>query len=369
MSSVVRKWNQLLALLILWKTKSSVQAYLQYTAFTKALLRQVKDKQHTVLLLSDANNDYQSDWSSDFDKGENWEDQSNNNWSSFESSNDESMDANTFTDDVDIDNGEVFLDTIASISADEISFMNTEADRADKVRQMQEWGFEANTIANTLDVAIDDSAENPDNEVFQTFQEETAKSGFGMYNSDIDLMTVESHTTVEVDEETGEPIRSQMVYVDEHTCIGCTNCATVAQSTFFMEEDMGRARVFDQWGDNDETIQIAIETCPVDCIHYVPYEELKRLEVLRRKQNINFKGRLVNQDDTFVPTGFTAAPKISGNMKSRCNNCPTNGCKNCPMYGVGKNPAFEKKEKERLARAAKRKMKDQLDSQTKSADL
>lgn len=68
-------------------------------------------------------------------------------------------------------------------------------------------------------------------------------------------------------------------------------------------------------------------------------------------------------------TGFTAAPEISGNMKSRCNNCPSNGCKNCPMYGVGKNPAFEKKEKERLARAAKRQMKDKLDSQTKSADL
>jgi ferredoxin len=25
----------------------------------------------------------------------------------------------------------------------------------------------------------------------------------------------------------------QMVYVDEHTCIGCTNCAMIAQSTFF----------------------------------------------------------------------------------------------------------------------------------------
>lgn len=228
MLSVVRKSNQLLAFLILLIIKNSVQAYLQQPpAFTKSSLRRVKDKQHIVLFLSDSNNNYQSDWSSDFDKGENWEDQSNNNWSSFESSNDESMDANTFTDDEDIDDGEVFLDTIASISADEISFMNTEADRADKVRQMQEWGFEASTIANTLDVAIDDSAENPDNEVFQTFQEETAKSGFGMYNSDIDLMTVESHTTVEVDEETGEPIRSQMVYVDEHTCIGCTNCATV----------------------------------------------------------------------------------------------------------------------------------------------
>jgi 4Fe-4S single cluster domain of Ferredoxin I len=63
----------------------------------------------------------------------------------------------------------------------------------------------------------------------------------------------------------------------------------IAQSTFFMQQDHGRARVFQQWGDDDETIQIAIQTCPVDCIHYVPYDELVRLEVDRRDQNINPK--------------------------------------------------------------------------------
>ena len=61
-----------------------------------------------------------------------------------------------------------------------------------------------------------------------------------------------------------------------------------------MEEELGRARVFEQWGDDDETIQIAIETCPVDCIHYIPYDELVRLEVERRDQNINFKGESEN---------------------------------------------------------------------------
>ena len=49
-------------------------------------------------------------------------------------------------------------------------------------------------------------------------------------------------TTVERDEETGELIRTQMVYVDEHACIGCTHCAMVAQSTFFKEPELGRAR-------------------------------------------------------------------------------------------------------------------------------
>jgi len=35
---------------------------------------------------------------------------------------------------------------------------------------------------------------------------------------------VESHAKVEKDPDTGEPIRSQMVYVDEHTCIGTIFC-------------------------------------------------------------------------------------------------------------------------------------------------
>ena len=45
---------------------------------------------------------------------------------------------------------------------------------------------------------------------------------------DVDLQTVESHTRVEKDEDTGEPIRTQMVYVDEVSCIGGTNCAIVS---------------------------------------------------------------------------------------------------------------------------------------------
>jgi ferredoxin len=196
-------------------------------------------------------------------------------------------------------------------------------------------------------------------------------------NDDEDLTTVESHKNVEVDEETGEPIRTQMVYVDEHTCIGCTHCAGVAQSTFFMEPYLGRARVFQQWGDDDETIQIAIETCPVDCIHYVPYDELVSLEIERRDQNINFKARLVNQGEygggasqnVGGSVTFTGPQKISGNMGSRCNNCPSRGCADCPMYGVGKNPYFEAKEKARKEKLARRKLKAKMEEANRSADL
>lgn len=302
-------------------------------------------------------------------------------WSTFETSDESNASENSSSsssagdlddDDMNIDDGEKWLDTIAAISQEEIEFINEEADRADKVRQMQEWGFTSESISSTLGVAVDDSLEiDPENEVYEKFKEETAKTGFGMYlDDDEDLELVESHTRVEKDEVTGEPIRSQMVYVDEHACVGCYHCANIAQSTFFMESDLGRARVFSQWGDDDETIEIAIETCPVDCIHYVPYEELVRLEIDRRDQNINNKARLVNQDAGGQSIGgFTAPQQISGNMGSRCNNCPSKGCKECPMYGIGKNPYFEKREQERKEKRITKRIKERMERSDRTAEL
>jgi ferredoxin len=81
--------------------------------------------------------------------------------------------------------------------------------------------------------------------------------------------SVPSHMRLELDEETKKPVLPRMTYVDEQTCIGCKNCACVAKNTFFMEDDFGKARVYQQGGDTVEDIAIAIDTCPVNCIHYV----------------------------------------------------------------------------------------------------
>lgn len=179
-------------------------------------------------------------------------------WSSFASSDEEGEITGDDVDDenVDVDGGEeAWLDALASIAADEVEFMSKEADRADKVRQMQEMGFSSESISSTLGVATDAELETDEtNEVFEAFKEETAKTGFGMVvDEDVDLQTVESHTKVEWDDEANEPVRAQHVYVDEVTCIGCTNCAMIAQSTFFMEGEHGRARVFQQWGGEKQT--------------------------------------------------------------------------------------------------------------------
>ena len=45
-----------------------------------------------------------------------------------------------------------------------------------------------------------------------------------------------------------------------------------------MEPHQGRSRAIRQDGDSTERIQEAIDTCPVDCIHWVPFEELEELQ-------------------------------------------------------------------------------------------
>ncbi|MBO3462092.1 ferredoxin [Aetokthonos hydrillicola Thurmond2011] len=86
--------------------------------------------------------------------------------------------------------------------------------------------------------------------------------------------------------ELGGVLRQKGVYVDEITCIGCKHCAHVARNTFYIEPDYGRSRVINQDIDPEEVIQEAIDTCPVDCIHWVNYAELKKLEEERKYQVI-----------------------------------------------------------------------------------
>ncbi|NJL09566.1 MAG: ferredoxin [Calothrix sp. SM1_7_51] len=90
--------------------------------------------------------------------------------------------------------------------------------------------------------------------------------------------------------ELGGAIRQKGVYVDEITCIGCKHCAHVARNTFYIEPDYGRSRVIRQDADSLEIIQEAIDTCPVDCIHWLDYTELKKVEDERKYQVIPIVG-------------------------------------------------------------------------------
>ena len=84
----------------------------------------------------------------------------------------------------------------------------------------------------------------------------------------------------------GGALRQKAVWVDEAVCIGCRYCTHVATHTFVVEPDWGRSRALRQDGDSTERIQEAIDTCPVDCIHWVSYEEVPALEAQLQQQEI-----------------------------------------------------------------------------------
>lgn len=170
-----------------------------------------------------------------------------------------------------------------------------------------------------------------------------------------------SHLHVERAED-GEPVQARFVYVDEPCCIGCTYCASIARSTFFMEDDHGRARVYNQGGDSLEVIDEAIDSCPVNCIHFVSWEDLIILETERAGQVINNAARLRSQQECTSGASITDSKATffdSGSM--RCNNCPGRGCKECPMFGVGKNPVY-------LERQAAREERRRLSGQAQAAE-
>ncbi|MCL7029688.1 hypothetical protein MKW94_003640 [Papaver nudicaule] len=86
------------------------------------------------------------------------------------------------------------------------------------------------------------------------------------------------------------PIRPQALFVDENLCIGCRECVHNARNTFTMDEALGSARVKVQFGDDDEKIQVSVDSCPVNCIHWVEREDLAVLEFLNRPQPVEAHG-------------------------------------------------------------------------------
>ncbi|KAE9456667.1 hypothetical protein C3L33_11430, partial [Rhododendron williamsianum] len=89
-------------------------------------------------------------------------------------------------------------------------------------------------------------------------------------------------------------------FVDEFSCIGCKNCANVAPDVFNIEEDFGRARVYSQAG-RPELVQQAIDSCPVDCIHWTSAPQLSLLEdEMRRVERVNVRHTAILLDYNMV---------------------------------------------------------------------
>ena len=90
----------------------------------------------------------------------------------------------------------------------------------------------------------------------------------------------------------GGELREKAVWVDESACIGCQYCVHVATNTFFVDQDYGRARVIRQNGDDLEVVQEAMDTCPVDCMHWVDFEDLDKLEASLNRDMFQSLGKL-----------------------------------------------------------------------------
>jgi len=74
----------------------------------------------------------------------------------------------------------------------------------------------------------------------------------------------------------GGELREKAVWVDNEICIGCQYCVHVAPNTFIVEEEYGKSKAVRQDGDSIELIREAIDTCPVDCIHWIDFEDPRR---------------------------------------------------------------------------------------------
>ncbi len=90
----------------------------------------------------------------------------------------------------------------------------------------------------------------------------------------------------------GGQLREKAVWVDEAICIGCRYCAHVASNTFVIEPHLGRSRAIRQDGDSTEMIQEAIGTCPVNCIHWVDFEQLDTLRAQLEALDLQDLGKL-----------------------------------------------------------------------------
>ncbi|XVE83562.1 hypothetical protein DITRI_Ditri16bG0097100 [Diplodiscus trichospermus] len=133
------------------------------------------------------------------------------------------------------------------------------------------------------------------------------------------------------------------VFVDEFSCIGCKNCANVASDVFRIEEDFGRARVHSQCG-NPRLVQQAIDSCPVDCIHWTSAAQLSLLEdEMRRVERVNANSRWEKRQ-----------AKVLEQAKIRMTRQKESGKTDSYWSNLWGNPKEYKKSEEEVKEKAKR---------------
>lgn len=61
---------------------------------------------------------------------------------------------------------------------------------------------------------------------------------------------------------------SKKVVLDQEECIGCETCVELCPEVFAFDDETEKARVIKETGGPEGEIQEAIDSCPVECIHW-----------------------------------------------------------------------------------------------------
>jgi ferredoxin len=58
------------------------------------------------------------------------------------------------------------------------------------------------------------------------------------------------------------------VVIDDDECVGCESCVELCPDIFGLNEDTEKAEVLKPEGGDEDCIEEAIESCPVECIDW-----------------------------------------------------------------------------------------------------
>jgi len=155
-----------------------------------------------------------------------------------------------------------------------------------------------------------------------------------------------SHEFVALARDNKTPSRlrgGDFVFIDEESCIGCQQCASVAPSSFQIL-DNGRARTFMQ--SNMPEVDTAISVCPVGCMHKVAFHELVEMETSRDVEGDFLTKGHIPLNVARIDSDANRKSSWYHSLKHKCytsKSCPQRGCFDCPMYNEpGANPHFKR---------------------------